>query len=174
MTTITFDKLLLQTAFCCMASDGHIDNREISIIKSMCTNSNLFTNFNFQDEINQLVTEINDNGKEFVSYYLNLLSSSNLSESEELILINFAIQTIKADEQIEYSEIKFFKNIRYRLNLTDEIILKSHPDIEMFLEQDIITSSSLDKFTKEFLDAAELPNFDLISLVDESLDKKIE
>jgi uncharacterized membrane protein YebE (DUF533 family) len=36
MDTISFDKLLLKTAFCCMASDGNIDNREIALIKSMC------------------------------------------------------------------------------------------------------------------------------------------
>jgi uncharacterized membrane protein YebE (DUF533 family) len=32
MDTIKFDKLLLKTAFCCMASDGHIDSREIAIV----------------------------------------------------------------------------------------------------------------------------------------------
>ena len=31
MDTITFDKLLLKTAFCCMASDGNIDKREIQV-----------------------------------------------------------------------------------------------------------------------------------------------
>ncbi|SEB08913.1 hypothetical protein SAMN05660909_05354 [Chitinophaga terrae (ex Kim and Jung 2007)] len=29
MDIITFDKLLLKTAFCCMASDGNIDKREL-------------------------------------------------------------------------------------------------------------------------------------------------
>ena len=28
METITFDKLLLKTAFCCMASDGNIDKKQ--------------------------------------------------------------------------------------------------------------------------------------------------
>ena len=39
MDTITFDKLLLNTAFCCMACDGNIDPKEIELIKSMCSNS---------------------------------------------------------------------------------------------------------------------------------------
>jgi uncharacterized membrane protein YebE (DUF533 family) len=46
METVSFDKLLLKTAFCCMASDGHIDNKEINLIKSMCENSSLFKEFN--------------------------------------------------------------------------------------------------------------------------------
>ena len=116
MDTISFDKLLLKTAFCCMASDGHIDNREIALIKTMCANSPLFQDFNFQEEINSLVSQINSKGMEFISLYFDQLSKFTLTEKEELTLIDFAIQTINADEQIEYSEIKFFKNIRHLQN----------------------------------------------------------
>jgi len=164
MDTISFDKLLLKTAFCCMASDGHIDNREIALIKSMCEKSTLFKEFNFQDEINLLVSKINTRGKEFISYYFDLLEKSILTEQEELTLIDFAIQTIKADEQIEYSEIKFFKNIRHRLKVSDDNILAVFPDIELFLEEDIVTESFLDKITNQFLEAAELPQFELINI----------
>lgn len=164
MDTISFDKLLLKSAFCCMASDGHIDNREIALIKTMCENSPLFKDINFQEEVNSLVNKINTRGKEFISYYFDILGKSALSEQEELILIDFAIQTIKADEQIEYSEIKFFKNIRHRLKISNENILSVFPDIEQFLEEDIITESFLDKITSQYLESAELPQFELISL----------
>ena len=170
MDTISFDKLLLKSAFCCMASDGHIDNREIALIKTMCENSPLFKDFNFQEEINTLVNKINIRGKEFISYYFDLLSKSTLTEKEELTLIDFAIQTIKADEQIEYSEIKFFKNIRYRLKVSDEKVLAVFPDIEQFLEEDIVTESFLDKIAIQYLEAAELPQFELISIDNSSLD----
>lgn len=164
MNTISYDQLLLTTAFCCMASDGHIDKREIALVKSMCKKSPLFKDFNFQEEINSLVNKINTRGKEFISYYFDLLGQSELTEKEELTLIDFAIQTIKADEQIEYSEIKFFKNIRHRLRINDENILAVFPDIEQFLEKDILTESFLDKITRQYLESAELPQFELISL----------
>ena len=170
MDTTTFDKLVLKTAFCCMAADGHIDTREISLIKSMCEKSPLFSNFNFQEEINQLVDKINSGGKTFIKYYFDLLKQTQLSEQEELTLIDFAIQTIKADEQIEYSEIKFFKNIRYRLKVSDDSILAVFPDIEQFLEEDIVTESFLDKITNQYLEAAELPQFELISIDTSSID----
>jgi uncharacterized tellurite resistance protein B-like protein len=169
METIAFDKLVLKTAFCCMASDGHIDNREIALIKTMCESSPLFTNFNFEDEINNLVTKLNTNGKEFITYYFDLLKHSVLTEQEELTLIVFAINTIKADDQVEYSEIKFFKNIRHRLKISDESILAELPDIEQFLEEDIKTESFLDKITSQYLDASELPQFELISIDTSSL-----
>ena len=170
MDTISFDKLLLKSAFCCMASDGHIDNREIALIKTMCENSPLFKDFNFQEEINQLVNKINRRGKEFIQHYFDLLNKAELSEQEELTLIDFAIQTVNADEQIEYSEIKFFKNIRHRLKVSDENILAVFPDIEQFLEEDIVTESFLDKITSQYLEAAELPQFELISIDTSSLD----
>ena len=162
MENISFDKLLLNTAFCCMASDGNIDDREITLIKSMCEKSTLFEDFNFQEEINKLVTKINTSGKAFFSTYFDLLKANSLTQQEELILIDFAIQTIKADEVIEYSEIKFFKNIRHRLQISDENILAVYPDIEQFLEVDIITESFLDKITNQYLDLAELPKFEHI------------
>lgn len=81
-----------------------------------------------------------------------------------MTLIDFAIKTIKADEQIEYSEIKFFKNIRHRLKVSDENILAVFPEIEQFIVKDIITDSFLDKITRQYLESTELPQFELISL----------
>lgn len=164
MDTITFDKLLLKTAFCCMASDGNIDKREIAMLQSLCQNSDLFKDFDFQEEINKLVSRINTDGKQFIKHYFDLLNTSNLTEKEELTLIDFAIKTIYADEQVEYSEIKFFKNIRHRLKISDENILSVYPDIEQFLEEDIVTESFLDKITNQYLDTAELPQFSEINL----------
>ncbi len=171
MDTISFDKLLLKTAFCCMASDGNIDNREVAVIKTMCAKSPLFSNFNFEEEINTLVTKLNTSGKEFIRDYFDLLKHSTLIEQEELALIDFAISTIKADDKIDYSEIKFFKVIRHNLKIGDENILAVYPDIEQFLEPDVITESYLEKITNQYLDTAELPQFELINSFDpDSLD----
>lgn len=164
MNTIAFNEILLKTAFCCMAADGQIDEREVSQIKNMCEKSPLFNKISIQDEINQYVAEINSKGKEFIKEYFSILNESEFSNQEELTLIGFAIQTINADDEIEYSEIKFFKNIRHRLKLSDECILAVFPDIEQYLEEDIITESFLDKITKQYFDLAKLPVFELINI----------
>lgn len=170
MDTVTFDKLLLKTAFCCMASDGNIDKREISLIQSMCEKSSFFKNVDTYEEINILITSINSTGKLFIQQYFDLLQKNKLTEEEELTIIDFAIHTIYADEQIEYSEIKFFKNIRHRLQISDERILQHFPNIEQFLEKDIITDSFLDKITNQYFETTELPYFDLIKIDSNSLD----
>lgn len=166
METINFEQLLLKTAFCCMASDGNIDKREISTIETLCKKSELFNDFNFHEAINNLVNEINTNGKQFIQEYFDLLSHSKLSEYEELSVIDFALKTIYADEEVEYSEVKFFKNIRHRLSVSDEKIIETYkseyPEIEDFLEEDIKTDNLLDKITNEFFAISELPKFDNI------------
>lgn len=170
MDNISFDKLLLKTAFCCAASNGTIEPQEITKIKELCEKSILFKDFDFQGEINLLVNKINTRGKEFISYYFDLIKNSTLTEQEELTLIDFAIQTIRADNETDYAEIKFFKNIRHRLKICDENILAVFPDIEQFLEEDIITDSFLDKITSQYLESAEFPLFELISIDTSSLD----
>lgn len=161
MDKITFDEILLKTAFCCMASDGNIDKREIEMIQSLCENSEQFENFNFQQAINDLVQKINIDGHNFIKDYLNILQNSKLSEKEEILLLDFAIKTIQADDEIEYSEIKFFKTIRHRLKVSDETILAFHPGIEDYLEEDII-APSLDKVTDHFFETLNLNNFEEI------------
>jgi uncharacterized tellurite resistance protein B-like protein len=163
METITFDKLLLKTAFCCMASDGDIDPREVNMIKILCEQSPILKNLSIEEEINQLISTLNETGKSFIQQYFNQLKESKLTEEEDLTLIDFAIKTIMADERIEYAEIKFFKIIRNYLNIPNEKILEHYPDIEQFLEEDISTSSYFDKIMQYF-DLVEYPKFELINL----------
>lgn len=166
METISFDRLLLKTAFCCMASDGNIDKKEVALIKKMCEKSPVFKDFDFKKEINALVSRLNANGKDFINYYFSLLKDADLSDDEELALIEFAVETIKADESIEYSEIKFFKAIRHNLKLSDEKILEKHNDIEYWLEDDIIFESNIDRLISQYFEIANLPHFETISLND--------
>ena len=164
METTKFEQLLLKTAFCCMASDGDIDKREVATIKTLCEKSKLFNDFDLQKSINQLVNEINTQGKQFIQEYFDLLSNTKLSEEEELTIINFALKTINADEVVEYAEIKFFKNIRHRLKISNENILAVYPDIADYLEEDIRTDNFLDKITKAYLTTSNLPQFEIIDI----------
>lgn len=150
-----------------MASDGNIDKREIEMIQSLCQNSEQFENFNFQLAINNLVQKINLDGHHFIKDYLNILQNSKLTEKEEILLLDFAIKTIQADDEIEYSEIKFFKTIRHRLTVSDETILAFHPGIEDYLEEDII-APSLDKLTDHFFETLNLNNFEEITISNDS------
>ena len=150
-----------------MASDGHLDSREITLIKSICEISNFSASLNLNEEINMLVAGINANGKLFIQQYLQLLKESELSDEEQLSLIGLAVQTIHADEQVQYSEIKFFKNIRHRLKISDSAILERFPDIESFLQEDIRNDGLIDRITRSYFDTMELPKFEDIQFENE-------
>ena len=163
MNTINFNKLLLKTAFSCMACDGDIDKREIVLIKAMHQEKKIFGEININQELDNLLLEINNDGLKFLRDYFNELKHADLSGKNELKLIEVAIDTIKADEKIEYSEIKFFKVIRSKLKIENEEILVVHPDFEEYLEQDIITDSYLSKLQDDYFEPQTFKTFSLVN-----------
>jgi hypothetical protein len=78
------------------------------------------------------------------------------------MLIDFAVKTIHSDGIDEYAEIKFFRNIRHRISLSDAKILAYHPEVEYWLEEDITASKNLDKLTYQYLSHADIPQFEFI------------
>ena len=130
-------ELYLKTIFCCMACDGEIAKEEIGMVKHLSSEYDVFSDVEIEPYLNKWITAINENGKTFLGDYFNELSKANLSLSEQAFVVDLAIKTIEADECIEYTEIKFFKKLRGRLSITDEEILKRHPDKEDFLLPDI-------------------------------------
>mgnify|MGYP003478103671 CR=1 FL=1 len=133
----TKNELYLKTAFACMACDGDIATEEIALVKTMTEQSDLFSSIDVENKLNDYVEQINKQGKSFLSGYLSDIAKSELSEKEEMELVRIAIQTIEADNRIEYSEISFFKKIRQRLNVSDETILAEFPNKEDYLLPDI-------------------------------------
>ena len=130
-------ELYIKTIFCCMACDGDIANEEVALVHNITSKQNIFDGMDVNAIINGYVASINANGALFLKQYLKELSSQELSNEEQKKIVDFALQTIFADNRIEYSEVKFFKKIRSRLSLTDEEILANHPDVEDFLLPDI-------------------------------------
>jgi len=161
METTIFNKLLLQTAFCCMACDGEIAPEEVKIIKSECVKLPALQEIDIAAEIEKFVFDFNENSKIFLKEFFEMLEEkvSDLTEKDEFDLIDIAIKVIKADLKIEYSEIKFFKTIRYRLKVNDERIIshfsESVEDIELFLGEDINTTISLKDITQQYFDTIE-------------------
>ncbi len=173
MDQINFNKLLLKTAFSCMACDGDIDKREVVLIKTMHQEKKIFGEIDINQELENLLLEINRDGHKFLKSYFNDLISSELSEQDELKLIEVAINTINADDKVDYSEVKFFKVIRSKLKIDNEPILAKHPDFEDYLEQDIISESYLARLQDDFFDTNTLSEFKLINDIDDDILKNL-
>ena len=157
-----FSELLLKTAFSCMACDGEIDSKEVQVIKNMHAEKKIFGEINLDDELGKLVEGINKDGYGFLKLFFSELTAAELSEKDELKIIETAIETIKADDKVEYSEVKFFKVIRSKLKISNEAILTVYPDFEDYLEEDIISESYLARIQDDFLTSNTLPEFEII------------
>jgi len=131
-------ELLLKTVFCCMACDGEIADSEISLVKKLTLQSNSFGDVDVEQMLNSYVEAINQNGLLFISQYIQEIKDAEFTDEEALNLISLAIKTIEADENIEYSEVRFFKKIRSQLKISDKKILNILPDKEDFLLPDIV------------------------------------
>lgn len=178
METINFERLLLKTAFSCMACDAVIDKREVKLIKKLHEENKTFGEIDINAEMDILLLSVNRDGQQFLKDYFSELTSISLSEANELKIVEVAIETIKADDKVEYSEIKFFKVIRSKLKIANQLILDKHPDFENYLEQDIISESYLARLQSDFFDTHISNEFELISEIDndilESLEEKNE
>jgi uncharacterized tellurite resistance protein B-like protein len=157
-------ELLLKTAFCCMACDGDIDEREINLIKKLEEDEQVFNVEDLEETLNQFIQAINQEGERFLKRYFEELKQTALTESEEIQLVKTALRTIEADEEIAYSEIKFFKIIRSNLKVSDQQILDELPGKEDYLEKDIMAEDYENKLQSEYFKVQELPEFQIISI----------
>ena len=144
-----------------MSCDGDIATEEIDMIKQMSKEKHLFGNIDINKELDKLVNEINLKGKGFLKQFLIDLAELTLTEDEELKVADVAVQTIRADNVIQYSEIKFFKVLRSNLKVvSDETLLKKIEGIdENYLAQDI--HADYLQMYDDYFNTIELPKFNI-------------
>ena len=148
-----------------MSCDGDIAPEEIDLIKQMATEKHLFGDIDIDKELDKLVDEINLKGKGFLKQYLISLAEQTLTEEEELKVADVAVQTIRADNVVQYSEIKFFKVLRSNLKVvSDETLLEKIDGIdENYLAQDI--RADYLQMYDDYFNTIELPKFENLDSV---------
>lgn len=158
------NELLLRTAFACMSCDGDIASEEVELIMQMSKEKQLFGEIDIDKELDELVKEINQKGKGFLKQYIVRLAEESLTEEQELKVADVAVQTIRADKRIEYSEIKFFKVLRSNLKIvSDETLLEKIDGIdENYLAQDI--RADYLQMYDDYFNTIELPKFEILKL----------
>lgn len=133
------NELYLKTLFCCSACDGEIAPEEVSLVKQLSEKEEVFEKMNVESQLNIYVNQINVQGKKFLKNFLYELEETSLSAEAQIKLIDLAIKMIEADGQILYSEVKFFKKIRNRLNVSDDDIIANLPNSADYLLPDIMS-----------------------------------
>ena len=74
--------LFLKTILCCSACDGEIAPEEISTLKSIILNMDVFKTIDIENELNKLIESLNEKGVEFLMEYVDSISETTLYNSE--------------------------------------------------------------------------------------------
>lgn len=127
-----------------MACDGEIADEEVALLNKLALTEQVFGDLDIQMSINNYIESINKLGMVFLEEYLVDVKNANLDDTDSLQLVKIAIDTIEADNQVEYSEVSFFKRIRKQLSIKDEVILEAMPDKEDYLLPDVETEDIFD------------------------------
>ena len=136
MEKLQLKKLLFKVAFCAMAADGKIDDREIKEMQIMDKNTSYFANIDLSDELKSLLTDFEIKGKKIITELFDELRNTKLTTIQELLVLEIALRIISADEDIDENEVKFIKLLRGKLELHDETIKDRFGVIEYLMNKD--------------------------------------
>ena len=138
----SFNNILFLTSFCCMAIDGDIAKEELKQLQSFAEEDKLFGEINVEEEYSKCLNVLKQIGADFVKSYLEAIEQIDFSDNEKYQLLEVAVKTIYADEKIEYNEIKFFKSLCNRLNLSKESIIENVANVEEYWLEDDLASNA--------------------------------
>jgi len=152
-----FQRLLFRTAFCVMACDGHIDQKEIDEIKKMEQSSAYFTGIDLSDELNELLDDLKEKGKHIIDELLSDMEMLELSTIQELLMLEVSLRIVNADNKEDENEIKFIKLLRSKLKVYNEFIRERFGLIEYLFDKDYSKDAIKKDTHRDFFDTIAIP-----------------
>ncbi|WP_291727849.1 TerB family tellurite resistance protein [Bernardetia sp.] len=123
-----FKKVLFKAAFSVMACDGEVAESELLEIKEMLKNTLYFEGLNYEEELQVALEDLKGNGLQSIESFFNVLKGADLSELQELQLLEVLIRMIHADDKVDENELIFMHRVRRSLSvLSDAKIMVRFP-----------------------------------------------
>ena len=129
----SFYRFLFRTAFCFMACDGHIDDREVDEIKRLADTTTYFKGIKVEEELRLLIKTVKEEGRSIFRHYLVDLGKHEYDVVQELMLLEVALRVIYIDVRIDPNEVKFVRLLRSKLQVPSEIILQRFGTVDLLL-----------------------------------------
>ncbi len=161
-----FKKILFKVAFCTMACDGHIDNREIEELRIMDKNTSFFEAVDLSDELKQLITDLKNKGTKVIEELFSDLKSTKLNPIQELLVLEVALRIINADEKHDENEVKFIHLLRSKLEIHDETINDRFGELNILYTNEYSRNIVAGKSEIEFAENIKLPEMSELIQVD--------
>ena len=166
MDNIEFKRLLFKVAFCSMACDGHIDDREVSEMRAMDRNTSYFDAIDLSDELSDLFEELRSKGVKLIEELFDALRAHDLNPIQELLVLEVALRIVSADGKHDENEIRFIRLLRSKLKLHDHLIHNRFREQDLLHVSQYTTDIDLPTAEREFLDQVTLPEFSNIEAID--------
>uniref|UniRef100_UPI0023F24717 hypothetical protein n=1 Tax=Flavobacterium filum TaxID=370974 RepID=UPI0023F24717 len=115
MKNSEFKDFLFKSAVIAMACDGNIAEEEIAEIKNIVLNEIYFMGYEMDTPLQKNIDNIKLNGRNAVNQFLQEITSNDLNEHQELLLIEVLLKIILADTKIEENELRFLHLAKSRL-----------------------------------------------------------
>lgn len=169
-----YQRLHLKTVFAFMICDTHISQDEVSLIRQKAKDK-VFGDLKIEDELAELIDHVNRRGIDFFDDYFKKIQRVEMTDEEELNLLQSAIQTIKADDKITQEEINFLKILRVLLQVSNESIVTRFPEVgPQFVDKDRFTDIYFKELYANYAKLKTMPIFDISDVQDitETIDRK--
>jgi len=166
MDNIEFKRLLFKVAFCSMACDGHVDDREVGEMRTMNRNTSYFDAIDMSDELSELVEELHSKGVKLIEELFDALRAHDLNPIQELLVLEVALRIVSSDEKHDENELRFIRLLRSKLKLHDSLIHDRFGELELLHVSQYTTGIDVPIAEREFLDQVTLPEFSDIEAID--------
>ena len=166
MDNIEFKRLLFKVAFCSMACDGHIDDREVDEMRAMDRNTSYFDAIDLSDELSDLLEELHSKGVRLIEELFEVLRAQSLNPIQELLVLEVALRIISSDEKHDENELRFIHLLRSKLKLHDSLIRDRFGELDLLHVSQYTIDIDKPTAEREFLDQVQLPEFSDIEAID--------
>jgi uncharacterized tellurite resistance protein B-like protein len=127
MKNSEFKDFLFKSAVIAMACDGNIAEEEIAEIKNIVSNEIYFMGYELDAPLQINIDYLKQNGRNAVNQFLQEITSNDLNEHQELLLIEVLLKIILADTKIEENELRFLHLAKSRLKTDEQTLIIKFP-----------------------------------------------
>ncbi len=111
-----------------MACDGEVAETELKAMQDMFSYSLYFDGLDHETQLKTALSELQKMGIKLINMFLQELAAADLSERQELQLLEVLLKIIQADGKVEDNELAFINTIKKNLrHLSHEKIMLAFP-----------------------------------------------
>lgn len=131
-----FALIMLKVAIGSIFSDGEVADEEINSLRRFEKTDFYLKEYDLEEQIEYYQNKFNARGYLMIRNILNEVATADLDETQKLILIDLAIEIIRADKLVTKDEIDFVKQLISNLMIPNFIVDASHANWWLYEKND--------------------------------------